>query len=372
MTKKNAIHIVIKSPSGGVWNTARETASVWARAGYDVHLASALVHETPNIENVKTSSILKSKPSGRFTKLWSSVCGIIVFLRREKPSHVVVYSLPLSVIFALLKTFFGYRLTVVTDMHASSHLQYGRALNKERSFVFKCVSKITHNPFFYRFVMKCANNVVAHNNHMIDDLIDNFGLDKKKSHSIPAFIERSFFETVLPVKRKNKTILYVGRMTDQKNIEDLISAFEILSKNNPEIILKIAGDGPLENKYKAMTRNPNIQFLGVRSDIMALQADANCVVLCSHYEGVSLVMMEAVAGGVPIVSYDHLSGPIEFIKNGKNGFLTPAYDVDALANTMDKSLNYNWNPAHIRESARDFHLDNVKIQYLSMLRDMQS
>ena len=47
------IHIIIKSPSGGVWNTARETAIVWANDGYDVHLVSALTHEVPVIKNVK-------------------------------------------------------------------------------------------------------------------------------------------------------------------------------------------------------------------------------------------------------------------------------------------------------------------------------
>ena len=372
MTNKNPIHIVIKSPSGGVWNTARETACAWADGGYDVRLTSALTHDIPNVENVKTSAMLDGNPHSRLSKLWRCVRGVFRFLKLEKPTHVVVYSLPLSVIFAILKPFYKYRLSVVTDMHASAHLKYGRQLNKKRSFVFKCVSLVTHNSFFYKIVMKLADDVIAHNNHMIDDLIQNFGLDKEKGNAIPAFIDQKYFDTDLPKKRDQKTILYVGRMTDQKNIEDLIRAFELLSRKNSEVKLKIAGDGPLEDRYRAMTSNPNIEFLGARDDIIDLHHDVNCVVLCSHYEGVSLVMMEAAANGVPMVAYDHLSGPVEFIKDGKNGFLVPAYDKRALVAAMEKSLECDWKPHHIRDMAKRFHPDTAKTQYLSMIRGIQS
>lgn len=371
MTQTNPIHIVIKSPSGGVWNTARETAFLWTKGGYDVHLASALTHEVPVIKNVKTSALLNDEPKDRLSKLWGCVRGVFRFFKSEKTKHLVVYSLPLSVFFALLKPFYKYRLSIVTDMHASAHLKYGRRLNKKRSAVFKIISLVTHNSFFYKIVMKMADDVIAHNNHMITDLVQNFGLNQKKGHVIPAFIDQKYFETSLPEKRDQKTILYVGRMTDQKNIEDLIRAFELLSRKNGDVKLKIAGDGPLEDRYKAMTNNPNIEFLGARDDIVDLHHDANCVVLCSHYEGVSLVMMEAAANGVPMIAYDHLSGPVEFIKNGENGFLVPSYDKKLLVEAMEKSLEHNWKPEHIREMAKNFHPELVKNQYLPMVRDIQ-
>ena len=372
MTNKNPIHIVIKSPSGGVWNTARETARAWTDGGYDVRLTSALIHEMPNIENVKTSAMLDNEPHSRLSKLWRCVRGVFRFLKLEKPTHVVVYSLPLSVIFAILKPFYKYRLSVVTDMHASAHLKHGRQLNKKRSIIFKLVSCVTHNSFFYKIGMNLADYVIAHNYHMIHELIKNFGLDKEKGNAIPAFIDQKYFDTDLPKKRYQKTILYVGRMTDQKNIEDLIRAFELLSRKNNDAILKIAGDGPLEDRYRGMTNNPNIQFLGARDDIVDLHHDVNCVVLCSHYEGVSLVMMEAAANGVPMIAYDHLSGPVEFIKDGENGFLVPIYDKKLLVEAMEKSLEYDWRSDYIREMAQNFNPELVKNQYLSMIRDIQS
>ena len=132
-------------------------------------------------------------------------------------------------------------MSVVTDMHASAHLKYGRRLNKKRSLVFKIVSLITHNSFFYKIVMKMADDVIAHNNHMVADLEDNFGLDQKKGKAIPAFIDQKYFETNLSKKRDKKTILYVGRMTDQKNIEDLIRAFELLSRKKRGCEIKDGG-----------------------------------------------------------------------------------------------------------------------------------
>jgi glycosyltransferase involved in cell wall biosynthesis len=363
---KPRIHIVIKSPSGGVWNTAKETASAWVGAGYDVSMASVLSADIPAIDGVQTLPILKSQPRNRLVKLWYALSGIVKYLNSEKPNFLVVYSLPLSVLFAALKIFYGYKLNIVTDMHASNHLAHARGMR--RSFVFKIVSCVTHNKLIYKWVMKRANAIIAHNAHMVDDLIQNFGLDENRAHNIPAFIDDEFFKTGLPASRSHDTILYVGRMTDQKNIEDLIKSFEILSVKNPNIILNIAGDGPLENKYKAMTVNPNIHFLGARSDIMDLQSQSNCIVLCSHYEGVSLVMMEGAANGVPIIAYDGLSGPHDFITNGENGFLVPHYDVQALASAMEKSLSHSWVPNHIRDMADVFHPGSARQRYYDFVQ----
>lgn len=146
-------------------------------------------------------------------------------------------------------------------------------------------------------------------------------------------------ETPKPITR-NKTVLAVGRLTEQKNYKCLIDAFVLfnIEKNN-EFTLKIYGDGILKNelmKYCEIKNVTNkIVFMGNDKDWQEKEYEDAMYVLSSDYEGMPNSLAEAMAIGIPSISTDcPIGGSRELIEDGVNGYLVPVNNPKALADAM--------------------------------------
>lgn len=159
----------------------------------------------------------------------------------------------------------------------------------------------------------------------------------------------------LNVRRQNgkreKRIVTVGRLAEQKNQLLLIQAFEQISKEMPEYILQIYGgrtqDKTADNLQQYVKEHmlcDKIVFMGIRDDLQICLPDAALFVLSSDYEGMPNVVMEAMAMGLPVIATDcPCGGPRTLIKDGINGILTPVGDKDALIANMRMLLrNEEW------------------------------
>lgn len=127
-------------------------------------------------------------------------------------------------------------------------------------------------------------------------------------------------------------ILYVGRLTQEKGIMDLISAWRRAERPGRELL--VIGDGPLLDDVRA-TAGAGIRLLGrLPSDrVRGLMLEARALVLPSRwYEGMPMVLLEAMAAGLPVVVPDH-GDMIEIA--GSGGISFRALDVDSLANALD-------------------------------------
>lgn len=136
---------------------------------------------------------------------------------------------------------------------------------------------------------------------------------------------------------ENKVILSVGRHARQKGFERLIEAWGIISKKHPEWRLKIVGAGStdylqarihdldIKNSCILQDRTSNIKEEYLNSSIYALS---------SRYEGLPMVLLEAMACGVPMVSFTCPCGPKDIIKEGENGLLVEDGNITELANKL--------------------------------------
>lgn len=137
---------------------------------------------------------------------------------------------------------------------------------------------------------------------------------------------------------KSKKLISVGRLQYQKNYESLIRIISVVNKVFPDWSLEIYGDGPdrekLQNQINAFGLTKTIELKGNTKHIKEVLLNASCFVLSSRWEGMPLVMIEAMTCGLPIIAYDCPSGPRDLIADGENGYLIPYGDETAFASKV--------------------------------------
>ena len=140
----------------------------------------------------------------------------------------------------------------------------------------------------------------------------------------------------------HRALLFVGRLTAHKGINELIEAWRQIRLKHCDARLLLAGEPDRGNLYAldatALKSEERVCVLGQRSDIRELIALSDFVVNPSYREGLSRVNLEALAMGKPIVT-TAVPGCIETVEDGVNGLLVPARDPHALADAMDRLLS---------------------------------
>ena len=138
-------------------------------------------------------------------------------------------------------------------------------------------------------------------------------------------------------------LLFVGRLRIRKGVEVLLEALRELRAQHPEARLLIAGDGEhraaLERRAAELGLGPAAVFLG-RCDaprVRGLLGGAAALVVPSTYEGMPLVVLEAMEAGVPVVA-SRVSGIPEVVEDGVTGWLVPPEDPEALADALVRVL----------------------------------
>lgn len=132
-----------------------------------------------------------------------------------------------------------------------------------------------------------------------------------------------------------KRIISVGRLTRQKGYPLLIEAWQIVARKYPEWKLAIFGEGEDKEMLQRMIREAeltsSISIYPPTNNIVQEYLNSSVYVMSSIYEGFGLVLTEAMACGLPCISFDCPSGPSEIIKDGEDGFLVETENIEELA-----------------------------------------
>lgn len=139
-------------------------------------------------------------------------------------------------------------------------------------------------------------------------------------------------------------IVSVARLEEgQKDHRTLIAAYvQLLRTSRIAEDLVIVGDGPdramLEAVAHASGQGDRIHFIGFLSNPHPVVAGASALVLSTRYEGLGMVLIEALALGKPVVCSDCPTGPREVLDDGRAGLLVPCGDVDALCEALGRAI----------------------------------
>lgn len=167
---------------------------------------------------------------------------------------------------------------------------------------------------------------------------------------------------------RNKTVLAVGRLTDQKGFDILIKAWAEFCKQNHDWNLNIIGNGEDEKNLKLLANNlkisSRIKFIPATKDIDFYYKESSVFCLSSRYEGFGMVILEALAFGLPVVSFDCDCGPSDLINHGKNGYLVPKNDEVALSKYLLKLVSsseedFSEFSENATLSAQKFNIDRL-------------
>jgi len=180
------------------------------------------------------------------------------------------------------------------------------------------------------------------------------GIDDNKIMLYPRGIDIERFSPISKPKSEGFNLLYVGRISKEKNLHILSNVFCRLSKELINIKLTVVGDGPYKDEMQKLLSAANADFMGYKegNDLVKLYSEADIFVFPSTTDTFGNVVLEAQACGTPVIVTDS-GGPMENIIPDKTGIIIASDSENALYNGI-KSLLDKQKLESMRVNARNY------------------
>ena len=196
--------------------------------------------------------------------------------------------------------------------------------------------------------------------------------------AIPSAVPLPDDADVDAITAREKTILWVGRMTFEKDVPHLLRAFAMVRDRFPDWTLKLVGDGSdradIERLIDALGIGDGVVLTGAlgRDEVETAYRDASVFVLPSRSEGCPLALGEAMGWRMPVIGFADCPGTNEIIRNGQNGFLVAGGDralalSEALASLLADEAEQLRLGRQARLDAMKYSLERVHEDWESFL-----
>ena len=177
-------------------------------------------------------------------------------------------------------------------------------------------------------------------------------------------------QSTLGVKR----VIAVGRYVYQKGFDLLLQAWAKIERQCPDWMLVVYGDGD-RAPYEQMMRNLGIDtsrclLNGPTTDIQREYVNSSLFVFTSRFEGFGMVLVEAMACGLPVVSFACPCGPKDIVRDGEDGFLVENGNIDELVQQLMKLMvDHRLRTAfarHAQQNAQRFNIEQTALRWKSV------
>jgi glycosyltransferase involved in cell wall biosynthesis len=310
-----------------------------------------------------TRMILATKPHF----VLGALPGLTSYLQREKPDVVISamdYPNAVAISAAALA---GNKVPVIATVHNTLSVEVA---NAKRSRIRAQLDVVRR--FYPR-----ADSLVSVSRGVADDLADVLGDDGKICTIYNPVVSADLdMKAAQPLKHPwfpgegPPVVLAVGGFKPQKDFFTLFRAFAIARKKR-HIRLLVLGEGKLRGALTALAADlgiaDDLEMPGFVGNPYQYMAQASLMVVSSIFEGLSMVLIEALACGCPVVSTDCPNGPAEILDNGRFGTLVPVKDEEGLAAAILASLESARDKERLIARAHDFTVEQATRQYLELI-----
>lgn len=223
---------------------------------------------------------------------------------------------------------------VISVLHTSPDASYKDMENAIRAKGWKARIKQMTKPLYKLYTKRTIQSNFAKINRLSSIIVllsDTYsGLYKElypeieRTHIkiIPNFTVPSVSTSI---NQKRNRIVFVGRMQEiPKKVSTVLEIWNQISSKHIDWELGLVGDGPDIDKYRAFVTSNQLQnviFYGYRKDVDTILASSKMIILTSDYEGLPMVIIEAMKSGCVPVIYDNFLAAKDLVRNGYNGYL---------------------------------------------------
>jgi len=178
-----------------------------------------------------------------------------------------------------------------------------------------------------------------------------------------------------PVTGDHRVVIAAGRLAHQKGFDLLVKAWRPVATAHPDWSLHIHGRGPQAAQLQAQVDTAGLSdqvvLHGFTPDLWPRLRGASAFVLSSRYEGMPMVVLEAMAAGLPVVSFDCPTGPRQLLRGGRSGILVPPKSVAGLSEALfriveDPALRHRFAEASV-ERVHQFSVDRIAARWEGLL-----
>jgi glycosyltransferase involved in cell wall biosynthesis len=248
---------------------------------------------------------------------FSKISRLIRYIKQNNYDIVHVHLFPADIFGAIASLFFKEKPKFIFSEH--------NIYNRRRSIPFyKPVDRFVYSR--YKKIICVSEMVKNELNKYLSETRGKLVVVKNGIIFKEAFLRDSNF---------NWDLLFVGRLEEAKGVDILLNALKFLKyKKKLNLKTAIVGTGSKREGYEKLCKDfgleDSVKFLGVRKDVQSLMQQSRIFVLPSRWEGLPMVILEAMANGIPIITTP-VGGIPEVIKDGFNGILAKVEDPEDLA-----------------------------------------
>ena len=350
---KTIMLIVPSLVRGGV----ERVASVLSKEFSKYYQVFVVIYHGPIEYEIKGKLINLKTPTGSFLRKMKNTFHRVIKLRKLikeiSPDYIVSFMGNLQPVLA--------SKAIIASIHSNPN-----RLRFYRKFLLKTIYKLPN-----------VKKIITVSRGIEKKLNNQFNLKKTKTIHNPIDLNLINKKLLYPKPFGFDYILAVGRLSREKGFDILINAFAKLNFKN-KIKLIILGEGKerknLEKLIDELDLKNQVLLCGVVDNPFIYMKYANFFILPSKSEGFPIVLLEALACGIPVIATNCETGPSEIIENEKNGLLIPVEDEEALKDKMEKLFYdnelYMKLKTNARRSIKKFDIKNIVQEWIELFESM--
>lgn len=342
---------------GGAENLVLQIIRNLDRSKYNIYLA-AFTDEGDMYNNYKELNVeILCFPKKKF-RFFKSAFRFAHFLKQNRINCIHVH---------LVGTYF-FAVTIGKLMRVGNIIVHWHNVydyKKFNSSSLKGYYRKLRRWFLLTYSGKLANSVIAISKRVKDENCTRFNISPGKTHIIYNAIDFSMIpENNIPAGNKKGLIIgSIGKVTEQKGFDNLIRAFHIVNQSYPECKLEIIGDyntkgnhkycQDLESLIKVLNLENKVHFLGKMPNKKVYEKlySWTFFALASKWEGFGIVLIEAMAAGIPVVG-NRIDAIPEVIDDNKTGLISKTNDYEDMAQKITTLINDKALAAELSSNAQ--------------------